>query len=92
MAKDDDVPIVDRTRYTPHGCAAQAFSYALDLPVYADRPDHKTGVWLQERLDKFVQAMPDWLAAHTVEACEALAAKVREAHNVNPTRQENPDD
>ncbi len=78
----DDTPVVDGIRYTPHGCASQAFSYALNLPVYADRPDDKTGQWVRDRLDKFVQAMPEWLAHDTVDACEALAAKVREAHNL----------
>ncbi len=90
MPKKDDTPVVDGIRYKPHGCATQAFSYALDLPVYADRPDDKTGQWVRDRLDKFVQAMPEWLAYDTVDACKVLAAKVREFHNL--TLEENPDD
>ncbi len=90
MTEHDDTPVVDGIRYKPYGCASEAFRCALDLPVYADRPDDKTGQWVRDRLDKFVQAMPEWLAYDTVDACEALAAKVREAHNL--TTEENPDD
>jgi hypothetical protein len=79
---DPDIPVVDGIAYKPHGCATEAFRYTLDLPVFADRPNDETGQWVRERLDKFVAAMPDWLAEQTVEACEVLATKVREVHNL----------
>jgi hypothetical protein len=69
--------IVNGVRYKPIGCALQAFDLSFSVLSLTDRnPD--LAEYCRTRRDDFIKAMPEWLAAETVTACEELSARIKE--------------
>ncbi len=63
--------------WKPRGCAHKVFEMAFDLPSITDPGDADLVARITARMDEFITASPAWVVRDLVEACEAIAARVR---------------